>query len=141
MLGVWHRKWLPLQDGPETNNDLTPFDTLGNRTMDAAELEEHAAQAAQLLGALSNSNRLLILCNLVKGEMAVNALSESINLSQSALSQHLAKLRALDLVSTRRDAQTIYYSIASDEVGKVLATLYDIYCAPAEANAELATAD
>ena len=109
--------------------------------MEAAELEEHAGQAAQLLGALSNTNRLLILCNLVNGEMSVNALSETIHLSQSALSQHLAKLRALELVSTRRDAQTIYYSVASDEVRKVLATLYEIYCAPAIAEAELAAAE
>ncbi len=98
--------------------------------MDPSMLEEHAAQAAQLLGAMANSNRLLVLCNLITGEKSVNTLAENVNLSQSALSQHLAKLRALNLVDTRREAQTIYYSIASEDVRSVLETLYDIYCAP-----------
>lgn len=98
--------------------------------LDTEKLEENAEKAACLLGAMANANRLLVLCNLVKGEMSVNALAENVNLSQSALSQHLAKLRALDLVKTRREAQTIYYSIASHEVSAVLETLYALYCAP-----------
>lgn len=95
-----------------------------------ADLAGNAEQAAQLLAAMANPKRLLILCNLVGGEMAVGALATTVDLSQSALSQHLAKLRALKLVKTRRDAQTIYYSIASDEVQAVLETLYGLYCDP-----------
>ena len=70
------------------------------------------------------------LCNLVGGEMAVGSLATTVDLSQSALSQHLAKLRALKLVKTRRDAQTIYYSLASGEVQAILETLYGLYCDP-----------
>ncbi len=94
------------------------------------DLSDRAEQAAQLLNAMANPKRLLILCNLIKQEMAVGALAATVDLSQSALSQHLAKLRALGLVKTRRDAQTIYYSIASDEVQAVLETLHEIYCKP-----------
>ena len=92
------------------------------------DLSGNAEQAAQLLAAMANPKRLLILCNLVGGEMAVGALATTVDLSQSALSQHLAKLRALKLVKTRRDAQTIYYSLASREVQAILETLYGLYC-------------
>ena len=95
-----------------------------------ADLSGHADQAAEVLSAMANPKRLLILCNLVGGEMAVGALATTVDLSQSALSQHLAKLRALKLVRTRRDAQTIYYSLASEEVQAILETLYGIYCDP-----------
>ncbi|MEX3011922.1 ArsR/SmtB family transcription factor [Hoeflea sp. TYP-13] len=93
-----------------------------------ADLSGNAEQAAQLLAAMANPKRLLILCNLVGGEMAVGSLAKTVELSQSALSQHLAKLRALKLVKTRRDAQTIYYSLASGEVQAILETLYGLYC-------------
>lgn len=97
--------------------------------MNLAELEQNAAQAADLLGAMANRRRLVVLCRLVDGEKSVNALAESVGLSQSALSQHLARLREKGLVATRRDAQTIYYRIASEEVRRVLSTLYGLYCA------------
>lgn len=96
--------------------------------MDTTELAGKADDAAALLSAMSNAKRLMILCNLVPGEMPVGALAEEVGLSQSALSQHLAKLRARQLVKTRRDAQTIYYSVASEEVLEVLRTLYGIFC-------------
>lgn len=99
-------------------------------SIDQADLSDHAEQAAQLLSAMANPKRLLIMCNLVGGEMAVGALANTVDLSQSALSQHLAKLRALQLVKTRRDAQTIYYSLASQEVQAILETLYGLYCDP-----------
>ncbi|MNE89909.1 putative HTH-type transcriptional regulator YgaV [compost metagenome] len=76
---------------------------------------------------MANPKRLLILDSLVKEEMAVGALANKVGLSQSALSQHLSKLRAQNLVSTRRDAQTIYYSSSSDAVMRILGTLSDIY--------------
>jgi len=96
--------------------------------LDTTELVDKADDASTLLSAMSNSKRLLILCNLVPGEMAVGALAEEVGLSQSALSQHLAKLRARRLVKPRRDAQTIYYSIASEDVIQMLKTLDGIFC-------------
>lgn len=96
--------------------------------MDVLELEKNAGRAADLLGAMANPRRLMVLCKLVEGERSVNALADSVGLSQSALSQHLAKLREKGLVATRRDAQTIYYRIASEEVRGILSTLYGLYC-------------
>ncbi|MGE6739835.1 ArsR/SmtB family transcription factor [Allorhizobium pseudoryzae] len=91
-------------------------------------LTEHSAAAANLLSAMANPKRLMILCCLVKGEVAVGALATKVGLSQSALSQHLSKLRAQKLVNTRRDAQTIYYSSSAESVMKVLETLEGLYC-------------
>lgn len=79
------------------------------------------------MSAMANPKRLMILCSLVKGEVPVGVLATQVGLSQSALSQHLSKLRAQKLVKTRRDAQTIYYSSTSEPVMKVLSTLEDIY--------------
>lgn len=93
----------------------------------SAELKRNAASAADLLSALGNGKRFLIMCHLQQGELSVGAIAAKVSLSQSALSQHLAKLRSLDLVATRRDKQTIYYSCKSDEVRRILATLDDIY--------------
>jgi ArsR family transcriptional regulator, virulence genes transcriptional regulator len=93
-------------------------------------LTEHSAAAANLLSAMANPKRLMILCCLVKGEVAVGALATKVGLSQSALSQHLSKLRAQKLVNTRRDAQTIYYSSSAESVMKVLETLETLYCEP-----------
>ena len=98
--------------------------------MEIAELEKNASRAADLLGSMANPRRLVVLCRLVEGEKSVNALAESVGLSQSALSQHLARLREKGLVATRRDAQTIYYRIASEEVRSILTTLYCLYCKP-----------
>lgn len=99
--------------------------------MNIVELEPRADEAAELLAAMSNPKRLLILCYLLDQELSVNELSERVGLAQSPLSQHLSKLRALKLVATRRDGQMILYRVASDRVAKVLATLYGIYCAEA----------
>lgn len=96
--------------------------------MQMEKLEGRADEASQLLGAMANPKRLLILCNLLDNEMNVTDLSELVGLGQSPLSQHLSKLRAWGLVKTRRDAQQINYSLASDEVRRVLETLYRIYC-------------
>ena len=105
--------------------------------MDTVPLSEHSNAAAGLLSAMANPKRLMILCCLVKGEVAVGALATRVGLSQSALSQHLSKLRAQKLVKTRRDAQTIYYSSSSESVLKILDSLEDIYCAsePAKTSA------
>ncbi len=95
--------------------------------MQTQKLMTKSTDAAGLLSAMGNAKRMLILCNLVEGEMAVSALAEKVGLSQSALSQHLAKLRHRNLVSTRRDAQTIYYSVSAESVIAVLKTLESIY--------------
>jgi DNA-binding transcriptional ArsR family regulator len=93
------------------------------------DFERNAAQAAALLKLLGNENRLLILCRLtVAGEMSVSGLAAAVNLSQSALSQHLAKMRDDGLLATRRDAQTIYYRIANQNAARLLAILKEIYC-------------
>jgi len=93
-----------------------------------AEMHEHAGDAAQLLKALGNEQRLLVLCNLLAGPLSVGELNERVELSQSALSQHLALLREAGFVETRRDAQTIYYSLPPGPVTQVMAVLQDIYC-------------
>ncbi|RMH93424.1 transcriptional regulator [Lysobacter pythonis] len=94
-------------------------------------MREHAGQAARLLKALANEKRLLLLCQLVEGERSVGELNANIDLSQSALSQHLAVLRADGLVRTRREAQTIHYSLAPGPARRILETLHAIYCGEA----------
>lgn len=93
-------------------------------------LEANASDAAALLKSLSNESRLLILCNLISGEKCVGELNDRIPLSQSALSQHLARLRNDNMVSIRKEAQTVYYSIASPQAEAVISVLYNLYCAP-----------
>ena len=95
--------------------------------MDLAKLEAQTEKAAALLKALANEKRLLIVCLLVKGEKNVGDLESQVGLSQSALSQHLARLRRDGIVETRREAQTIYYSIKDPAVSKVLDCLCGIY--------------
>ena len=92
------------------------------------KIQENAKRASTLLKAMSNQHRLLILCQLVPGEKCVGELEKIVGLSQSALSQHLARLRRDDLVSTRREAQTIHYSLAGEEACAVIETLYGLYC-------------
>jgi len=92
-------------------------------------LQQGAGKAAALLKAIGNENRLLVLCLLIQmGEMSVSAMLEHIPLSQSALSQHLGRMREEGLVAFRRESQTLYYRIANPDVEKVVATLKAIYC-------------
>ena len=94
-----------------------------------ADFERKAAEAAGLLKLLANENRLLIMCRLViAGEMSVGDLADAVDLSQSALSQHLAKMREDGLLATRREAQTVFYRIADPNAERVLALLKNIYC-------------
>ena len=97
--------------------------------MDIAELQDKAVDAAKLLKAMSNESRLLILCHLAEGEMSVGELQDRLELSQSALSQHLALLRRHGVVSTRRSSQSIFYSLASDPAKDIMATMYQHFCA------------
>ncbi|WP_147652567.1 ArsR/SmtB family transcription factor [Vulcaniibacterium gelatinicum] len=98
--------------------------------LDPERMRAHAGDAARLLKALGNDKRLMILCLLVEGERSVGELNAELDLSQPALSQHLALLREDGLVRTRREAQTIYYSIADGPAQRVLETLHAIYCGP-----------
>lgn len=92
-------------------------------------MQANAEQAADLLKAMANKHRLLILCILNTRELSVSQLNEEVDIPQSTLSQHLSVLRRDGLVKNRREAQTIYYSLSSKEVIAVIATLYQLYCA------------
>lgn len=91
-------------------------------------MARQAETAARFLKLMANPNRLMILCHLLDNEMSVSELNSHLPLSQSALSQHLALLRNSGLVNTRREQQTIYYSLASPEVHAVMGTLYEQFC-------------
>jgi DNA-binding transcriptional ArsR family regulator len=103
--------------------------------MNLTQLMSKADAAGAFLKAVANRYRLIILCELLQGERSVTALQKAIGLSQSALSQHLARLRADNLVATRRESQTIYYSLASERIARLIGLLYELYCAPGEAAA------
>lgn len=96
-----------------------------------AILEDRADHVAARLALVSNAKRLLILCKLAEGERSVGALQAAVGLSQSALSQHLAKLRDAGMVATRREGQTIYYRICDPDLDVLMAALYDAFCKPA----------
>jgi DNA-binding transcriptional ArsR family regulator len=92
-------------------------------------MEARAGEAAQLLRLLANERRLLVLCHLITaGEVTVGRLAELVGLSQPAISQHLARLRADGLVAPRRAATTIHYRVADPRVGRILETLRDMFC-------------
>ena len=93
--------------------------------MDTGNLQAKAREAGTLLKAMGNERRLLILCQLAGGEKSVGELEDAIDLSQSALSQHLARLRRDGLVTTRRQKQTIFYSIDSTAAAMVMKALED----------------
>jgi DNA-binding transcriptional ArsR family regulator len=103
---------------------------MGDKAMDVNDLRENARRASVLLKAMSNERRLLILCYLAEGEKSVGELEEIVGLGQSALSQHLARLRRDKLVATRRAARTINYALAGKEARAIMMTLHGLYCAP-----------
>lgn len=105
--------------------------TVKKKTADVsvgAKMQARAEQAAELLKALSNPQRLRVMCLLIDGERTVGEINTEIELSQSALSQHLAVLRDGGWVQTRRESQNVYYSVADGPVHRVIQTLHDIYC-------------
>lgn len=97
---------------------------------DLQRFQARADEAARLMKALSNRNRLMILCRLTGGERQVGELAAEVGLSQSALSQHLSLLREDGLVAARRDGVAMHYAIADPAVERVIALLADIYCPP-----------
>ncbi len=100
--------------------------------IDIDGVEKNVEVAVNLLKALSNEKRLMVVCALYRGEKNVGELEKIVGLSQSALSQHLARLRRDGLVNNRRHAQTIYYSLSDKATQQVLKCLYDIYAPPPE---------
>lgn len=99
------------------------------REFETVAMKTQAAEVAGILRALANEQRLMILCKLVEwGEANVNALAKAVGLSQSALSQHLAKMRAEGLVAYRRESQTLWYRIADTRIEQLFATLHRLYC-------------
>ncbi|CAM4420803.1 ArsR/SmtB family transcription factor [Vibrio agarivorans] len=98
--------------------------------MDMQQLEQNSAQAVIVLKAMANERRLQILCLLLDTELSVGQISAQLDLSQSALSQHLAWLRRDGLVETRKEAQTVYYSLKSREVKALITVLHQLYCEP-----------
>ena len=108
--------------------EANKIDTAGPAKASATIMREHAADAARLMNALGNESRLMILCILAEGEHSVGELNAAIPLSQSALSQQLARLRHQGLVQTRRESQTIYYSLGDGPAEKVIHLLHDLYC-------------
>lgn len=109
---------------------MSELQALTERPIDKAEIEQlrgSASRASALLREIANEQRLLILCKLMEGECSVTYLSEHLGLSQSATSQHLARLRASQVVATRRNSQTVYYRLADPNTAMVLDTLCRIF--------------
>ena len=100
-----------------------------------AQMQHHAADAASLMRAFGNESRLMILCALADGEYSVGELNEIIPLSQSALSQQLARLRHDGLVKTRREAQVIHYSLCDGPANRIIRILHEIFCSTGSKNA------
>lgn len=107
---------------------------------DLEALDASAGEASRLLKALSNKDRLMILCYLSDGERNVGELEGLLQLRQPTLSQQLSRLRAEGLVATRRDGKAIYYSLASYEVQQIIGLLYQLYCADEDTSAPAALA-
>jgi DNA-binding transcriptional ArsR family regulator len=105
-------------DNAMTNNDR----------IDPQRMAIAAGKASELMKTLGHKDRLMVLCHLISGEKSVGELAKLLDIPQSPLSQHLARMRKESLVTTRRDAQTIYYSIASGEAARIVALMHELYC-------------
>jgi ArsR family transcriptional regulator, virulence genes transcriptional regulator len=97
-------------------------------TRSARDIKPHAEEAAALLKALANEQRLMILCNLIEGPLSVGELNERVDLSQSALSQHLAVLRDANIVRTERESQTVRYSLPAGAATRIIGILHKEFC-------------
>ena len=101
-----------------------------NGKMDLKQMAESASRASSLMKTLGHKDRLMILCHLADGEKSVGEIAELLEISQSPLSQHLSRMRKEELVDTRREAQTIFYSLRSGEASRIVEVLYELFCAP-----------
>ncbi|EGN75949.1 Putative transcriptional regulator [Idiomarina sp. A28L] len=98
------------------------------KTISINQMQENASAAESLLKSLANSHRLMVLCHLVNGEMSVGELEKKVGLSQSSLSQHLAKLREQNIVGFRKEGTTVLYRIADEKALQILESLHGIFC-------------
>ena len=98
--------------------------------MDLETMQTSATRASDMLKLLGHPHRLMVLCELKMGEKSVSELAKRVRVSQSPLSQHLARMRYEDVVETRRDGQTVYYSLKEGEASLLIESLYEIFCAP-----------
>lgn len=110
-----------------SEENVTEVETTDEEAL-VALFKGSAIKTAKLLKVMSNENRLMILCTLMNKELSVSELNQHIDLSQSALSQHLAILRREKIVDTRRDSQTIFYRVKSPEVIKLIHVLHELFC-------------
>ena len=102
---------------------------MSTNQLDLGSFEAQASEVAGILRALANERRLMILCKLVEwGEANVTSLAEAVGLRQSALSQHLAKMRDEKIVAFRRDSQVLWYRIADPRIEQLFATLHALFC-------------
>ena len=108
-------------------NDLAKSN-IAEEPPELSELHDMASHAVELLKAMANEWRLMILCQLAEGEKTVSELQEILGLSQSALSQHLAVLRRERIVRSRKEAQSVTYSLSGDDATKVMNTLHEVFC-------------
>ena len=99
-----------------------------NAQIDAREMAKAAQRASDLMKTLGHKDRLMVLCHLSSGEKSVGELAKLLDIPQSPLSQHLARMRKESLVTTRREAQTVYYSIASDDAARIVGLMHELYC-------------
>jgi len=101
-----------------------------NADIDLNQMAQSADRASALMKTLGHKDRLMILCQLADGEKSVGQIADLLEISQSPLSQHLSRMRKEGLVNTRREAQTIYYSLKSGEASRIVEVLYELFCAP-----------
>lgn len=115
-------------------------DMMAQPMMDLPTFEKQATEVADILRALANERRLMILCKLVEwGEANATSLAEAVGLSQSALSQHLARMRQEGIVTFRRESQTLWYRVADPRIELLLASLYDLFCRTASGDRDPST--
>jgi DNA-binding transcriptional ArsR family regulator len=100
-----------------------------NSDIDLDQMARSADRASALMKTLGHKDRLMILCQLADGEKSVGQIAELLEISQSPLSQHLSRMRKEGLVDTRREAQTIFYSLKSGEASQIVEVLYELFCA------------
>ena len=101
-----------------------------NAEIDLNQMARSASRASALMKTLGHKDRLMILCHLADGEKSVGQIADLLEIPQSPLSQHLSRMRKEGLVDTRREAQTIFYSLKSGEASRIVEVLYELYCEP-----------
>ncbi len=122
-------------DQDEVTSDAAALSGAGPARLSHDDLEamsKSAAHAAEFLKALSHEGRLMILCNLVGGELSVTELEQRVGMRQAAVSQQLARLRLEGLVTSRRDGKAIFYSLGDPKVAQLITVMHDLFCRPAE---------